>query len=73
MPLGTGQRIARLREHGPWLLAVFALAVLLRSLWVAYLNLDAGNDGWLFWIAANSLANGEGFRSEGRSRRIETP
>ena len=45
-----------------WGLAIFALAILLRSLWVAYLNMDPGHDGWGYWFAANSLADGDGFR-----------
>lgn len=45
-----------------WALAIFALAILLRALWVNYLNLAPGHDGWAYWFAAKSMANGDGFR-----------
>ena len=51
------------RGHVLWALAIFALAITLRALWVSYLNLGDGNDGWNYWYAANSLADGNGFRT----------
>ena len=48
-------------NHVAWGLAIFALAILLRSLWVGYLNMDPGHDGWGYWIAANSIVDGDGF------------
>ena len=49
-------------SHVAWAIAIFAFAILLRSLWVSYLNPAAGHDGVVYWHAANSLADGEGFR-----------
>ena len=52
--------IATLRQRVPanhvfWAIAIFALAILLRSLWVTYLNMEVGHDGWGYWYAANSI------------------
>ncbi len=46
-----------------WGLAIFALAVLLRSLWVGYINMAPSHDGWGYWHSAKSMAAGHGFRS----------
>ncbi len=56
-----GQRVPV--SYVVWGLAIFAMAVLLRSLWVTYLNMAAGHDGWGYWFAANSMADGDGFRN----------
>ncbi len=55
-----GQRVPA--SYVAWGLAIFALAVLLRSAWVSYLNMEAGHDGLVYWYAANSMADGDGFR-----------
>lgn len=51
-----------MRRHVLWALAIFALAIVVRSAWVAYANHGPGHDGWSYWYAANEIADGHGFR-----------
>lgn len=50
-------------SHVAWAVAIFALAILLRALWVNYINLAPGHDGFRYWYAANTMADGDGLRS----------
>ncbi len=59
--------VATMKQRVPasyvvWGLAIFALAVLLRSVWIGYLNMEAGHDGWGYWYTANSVIDGDSFR-----------